>query len=267
METAWALRWKTPRSSASRTKTSSRKPSVERPVLREREERHVGVHRALKRRSLAETAALFPLTARARAAASVPAASRAAFPSLSRKGAVPMTSRTIVLPLGFGLSRRSLVSRRRADGARPRREPPAGARLHERRPRPRPAVPRRDRRPLGPGRLRRGAAARRRRPTTTARARAARRTGARRRAACASASRPSRRRPTSCGRGSPREDDERQHCSRAQPRASSRSRAASGDADPVARARLAAIELRMRALEDDLAERARRDGALPGWLR
>jgi len=37
--------------------------------------------------------------------------------------------------------------------------------------------------------------------------------------------------------------------------------------DPTARARLAAIEKRMRALEDDLAERARRAGALPGWLR
>jgi hypothetical protein len=32
-------------------------------------------------------------------------------------------------------------------------------------------------------------------------------------------------------------------------------------------ARLAAIEERRRALEDDLLERARRAGALPGWLR
>ncbi len=32
-------------------------------------------------------------------------------------------------------------------------------------------------------------------------------------------------------------------------------------------ARLAAIESRRRALEDDLRERARRAGALPGWLR
>lgn len=37
--------------------------------------------------------------------------------------------------------------------------------------------------------------------------------------------------------------------------------------DPAATARLRALELRMRALEDDLLERARRDGALPGWLR
>ncbi len=62
------------------------------------------------------------------------------------------------------------------------------------------------------------------------------------------------------------QEDERQHFSRAG--RSSRSRASlGGDADPVARARLAAIALRMRALDDDLAERARRDGALPGWLR
>jgi cell division protein FtsB len=33
------------------------------------------------------------------------------------------------------------------------------------------------------------------------------------------------------------------------------------------RAKLAALERRMRQLEDDLADRARREGALPGWLR
>jgi hypothetical protein len=32
-------------------------------------------------------------------------------------------------------------------------------------------------------------------------------------------------------------------------------------------ARLAAVERRIREIEDDLFERARRDGALPGWLR
>jgi hypothetical protein len=32
-------------------------------------------------------------------------------------------------------------------------------------------------------------------------------------------------------------------------------------------ARLASLERRMRELEEDLADRARRDGALPGWLR
>jgi hypothetical protein len=33
------------------------------------------------------------------------------------------------------------------------------------------------------------------------------------------------------------------------------------------RARLASLERRMREIEEELAERARRDGALPGWLR
>jgi hypothetical protein len=33
------------------------------------------------------------------------------------------------------------------------------------------------------------------------------------------------------------------------------------------RAKLAALESRMRQLEDELADRARREGALPGWLR
>jgi hypothetical protein len=33
------------------------------------------------------------------------------------------------------------------------------------------------------------------------------------------------------------------------------------------RARLLALERRMRQIEEDLADRARRDGALPGWLR
>src|SRR5512143_3237417 len=33
------------------------------------------------------------------------------------------------------------------------------------------------------------------------------------------------------------------------------------------RARLASLERRIREMEEDLADRARRDGALPGWLR
>ncbi len=33
------------------------------------------------------------------------------------------------------------------------------------------------------------------------------------------------------------------------------------------RARLASLERRIREMEEDLSERARRDGALPGWLR
>ncbi|HEX9203971.1 MAG TPA: hypothetical protein VF964_08415 [Vicinamibacteria bacterium] len=47
---------------------------------------------------------------------------------------------------------------------------------------------------------------------------------------------------------------------------SSRRRRAVPDTRPW-QARLAAIEERRRALEDDLLERARRAGALPGWLR
>ena len=47
---------------------------------------------------------------------------------------------------------------------------------------------------------------------------------------------------------------------------SSRRRRAAPDTRPW-QTRLAAIEERRRALEDDLLERARRAGALPGWLR
>jgi hypothetical protein len=39
------------------------------------------------------------------------------------------------------------------------------------------------------------------------------------------------------------------------------------DRVPSLQARLAALERRCRALEEELADRARRDGALPGWLR
>lgn len=46
-----------------------------------------------------------------------------------------------------------------------------------------------------------------------------------------------------------------------------RSASAGGDAAAALRGRLAALERRMRELDDDLAERARREGALPGWLR
>jgi hypothetical protein len=45
-------------------------------------------------------------------------------------------------------------------------------------------------------------------------------------------------------------------------------RASSGAGTPATlRAKLAALERRMRQLEDGLADRARREGALPGWLR
>jgi hypothetical protein len=51
-----------------------------------------------------------------------------------------------------------------------------------------------------------------------------------------------------------------------QRRRSSASLSGSGSS-PRLRAKLAGLERRLREMEDDLAERARRDGALPGWLR
>lgn len=45
------------------------------------------------------------------------------------------------------------------------------------------------------------------------------------------------------------------------------SRASATDRDQALEARVASIERRMRDLEEDLADRARRAGALPGWLR
>jgi hypothetical protein len=41
----------------------------------------------------------------------------------------------------------------------------------------------------------------------------------------------------------------------------------SGSGSARLQARLAALAKRMREIEEDLADRARRDGALPGWLR
>ncbi len=46
-----------------------------------------------------------------------------------------------------------------------------------------------------------------------------------------------------------------------------RRRSSSGDSDATLQARLAGIERRIRQEEENLSERARRDGALPGWLR
>jgi hypothetical protein len=48
-----------------------------------------------------------------------------------------------------------------------------------------------------------------------------------------------------------------------------RKSASTSKSDGIAslQASLAALERRIRSTEDDLAERARRDGALPGWLR
>ena len=49
-------------------------------------------------------------------------------------------------------------------------------------------------------------------------------------------------------------------------RGSSASLAGSGSSTRL-RAKLASLERRMREVEEELADRARRDGALPGWLR
>jgi hypothetical protein len=43
--------------------------------------------------------------------------------------------------------------------------------------------------------------------------------------------------------------------------------AASASSEAALRARVSALEQRHRQLDEDLADRARRDGALPGWLR
>lgn len=45
------------------------------------------------------------------------------------------------------------------------------------------------------------------------------------------------------------------------------SRAAGDRSDVALEAQIAAIERRMRELEEDLGDRARRAGAMPGWLR
>lgn len=62
-----------------------------------------------------------------------------------------------------------------------------------------------------------------------------------------------------------REDQERS--ANRQGRRRSASAAASSDPTATLRAQLANVERRMRELENDLADRARREGALPGWLR
>ena len=46
-----------------------------------------------------------------------------------------------------------------------------------------------------------------------------------------------------------------------------RGRRSTGSGLTTLRAKLAGLERRMRQMEEDLADRARREGALPGWLR
>jgi len=60
-------------------------------------------------------------------------------------------------------------------------------------------------------------------------------------------------------------ENQQRRASRQGRRSSSRTTAA--DPGATLRAQLANVERRMRELEDDLADRARREGALPGWLR
>ncbi len=59
-----------------------------------------------------------------------------------------------------------------------------------------------------------------------------------------------------------RRDDERRVLRRGRGSVSSQT-----ESDRTLEARIATIERRMRDLEEDLADRARRAGALPGWLR
>jgi hypothetical protein len=60
---------------------------------------------------------------------------------------------------------------------------------------------------------------------------------------------------------------ERRDDARSVRRRSRSARSSGTESDRALETRIAIIERRMRELEDDLAERARRAGALPGWLR
>ncbi|HVO12153.1 MAG TPA: hypothetical protein VMX54_15540 [Vicinamibacteria bacterium] len=64
-----------------------------------------------------------------------------------------------------------------------------------------------------------------------------------------------------------REEDLRFRTSRSTRRSSAASGVSRDDRIATLQARLAAVERRAREAEEDLADRARRDGALPGWLR
>jgi hypothetical protein len=61
-----------------------------------------------------------------------------------------------------------------------------------------------------------------------------------------------------------REDERRQTARQGRGRSSA---GAPADTTATLRAQLANVERRLREVEDDLSERARREGALPGWLR
>ncbi len=64
-----------------------------------------------------------------------------------------------------------------------------------------------------------------------------------------------------------REEDRRFRTSRSTRRSSPGSGVVRDDRIATLQAKLAVLERRAREAEEDLADRARRDGALPGWLR
>ena len=208
-----------------------------------------------------ETASLaegprFPLDSRGRGLIAFRRPRGPPFHSLSRKGDVPMTFRTSYCRSGFGLSAVLCVSpaaRRRGPGPCPA---PARPPLHERGPRPRPPVSRRDGRPLRPrgGARRAGPLAREKRRRAGART-----TGGARPRASGSGSGRWRRRPPSCGRRSPSRPSEASHV------LGSRRRSAASLRAPVLHRSGRSWPRSSGACgdEDDLAERARRDGALP----
>jgi hypothetical protein len=170
-----------------------------------------------------------------------------------------MTLRTVVLPLGFGLSAVLCSSARGAPDAEGRKRPPVRVYTNEDLDRVRPfrdetgvrsvpAVPVEEReaarRPGDERAKGRGEAYwRREAERVRDRVRAMEAQAAELRAQiaerAAEASRLSRGRSASPGSGSP----------------------------ATLRAKLEALERRMREIEDGLADRARREGALPGWLR
>ena len=60
MDTAWAFRWKTPRSSGQQDEDEQQEAQVEGPVLAEREEAHGRVHGRARNGEFSRRAALSP---------------------------------------------------------------------------------------------------------------------------------------------------------------------------------------------------------------
>ncbi len=178
-----------------------------------------------------------------------------------------MTNLTSVLPLGFGLSAvLCFAGASSADETPPPSRPPVRvytnedlARVHpfraqtgveqtpavsaETGPRERPSSPRGERRGRGEEYWRREAAKMRERMSTLV-----------------------EQAETLRERIAQRERAERQHSSRGS-RSSTSSAASTAEATAAMRVRLQALERRMHQLEEDFADRTRREGVLPGWLR